>query len=95
MQKHTIYVPDQFAVSAREWAVLMAGGATLSPGHQGYWRSSDGKLYVDDITLVTVFEEGTEARDRITLMLFNNDEQTVAYETNGTPFLIAAPRLED
>lgn len=92
MQKHVVYTPDHLVESARNIAVSHAGGVTLSPGHQGYWQGSDGKLYVDDITLVVVFEEGTEARDQIVQMLFANDEQAVAYETNGTPNLISAPK---
>jgi len=88
MQKHVIYVPEQFAYCARDWAVELAGGATLSPGHQGYWRDDTGDVVLDRITLVTVFETGTEARDRIAQMLFNNGEQSVAYETNGTPHLV-------
>jgi hypothetical protein len=94
VQKHTIYVPDHLAERARDIAIAHAGGATLSPGHQGYWQAPDGKLYVDEITLVTVIEPETAARDLIVTMLFDSDEQAVAYETNGTPNIVGAPHGE-
>ena len=91
MNKHVVYVPAQHADSAASLAINLAGGVTLSPGHKGYWRGADGKVWADDITLATIFEAGVDTRDAITKFLFDCDEQAVAYETNGVPHLIDAP----
>jgi len=87
MIKHTVYVPAHLAEKARDIALAHAGGVTLSPGHQGYWRDDAGTLHVDDITLVTVFERLTPALDRIIALLLDSGEQSVAYEVGGIPFL--------
>lgn len=91
MQKHVVYVPDHLAYRARDIAITHAGGVTLSPGHQGYWMAPDGKLYVDEITMVTVIEPDTAARDLIVEMLFDFDEMAIVYETNGVPAFVTAP----
>ena len=92
MLKHVLYVPSQHEEDAREIALTRAGGCTLSAGHRGYWQGPYGVVHEDAITLVTVFEDGSDARDAVVKLLFDRGEQAVAYETNGVPHLIDAPR---
>lgn len=88
-QKHVVYVPAKLATDARQIAIEHAGGVTLSPGHEGCWVDDSGKLHVDDITLVTVFERAplNAALDRIIALLLDSGEQSVAFEVNGVPHL--------
>lgn len=89
MVKHTVYVPAALATRARDIALDHAGGVTLSPGHQGYWKDENGNLVLDEIVLVTVFEStrSTAALDRIIALLIDNGEQAVAYEVAGVPHI--------
>ena len=91
MLKHVLYVPAQHADSAASLAINLAGGVTLSHGHTGYWRAPDGDVVEEAITLATIFEDGSDARDAVAKLLFDRGEQAVAYETNGVPHLVSAP----
>jgi hypothetical protein len=87
MRKHVVYTPEGFVADAVRIALDGAGGATTSRGHSGYWLDADGSLHEDAITLVTVFEDGQLTRDRIIALLLQGGEKSVAYETDGVPYL--------
>lgn len=95
MQNHQIMVPSQFAAEAEDIACRIAGGCTAIPGARGLWYSSqERRVIADDITLLLVFEDGTQARDAIVDLLFQHGEQAVCYVTNGVPALVDAPVQE-
>lgn len=92
MQNHQIMVPVQFASQAAAIACRIAGGCTTIPGAKGLWRHPESRRVIaDDITLVLVFEDGTQARDAIVELLFRHGEEAVCYITNGVPALVSAP----
>lgn len=81
MLKHTIHVPPRHVPEARDIAVNLTGHALVSHGHQAYHRNDRGYLIADDVTLVTVHEEGAEARDRIIAYLADVGHDAAQCET--------------
>ena len=92
MHEHIVLVPQPFVEAAVALAVEIAGGCTVAAPAQGYWRNpATGQVERDVVHGVTVFEDGTAARDAIAAYLFRNHESCVAYKTDGVPVLVDAP----
>jgi len=56
--KVVLYFPDNHSdniAAAVDRIITIVGGCTVTPGNHGYWKDDTGKLYIDDITLITVF----------------------------------------
>lgn len=90
MKKHVIMVPAHTLDAVRSRVIDLAGGCTVGNESAGYWKDDTGKLHVDRIHPVTVYETANEARDAAVNILFDAGELAVAYETNGTPYLVNA-----
>lgn len=90
MRKHTIMVPAHTLDAVRARIIDIAGGCTVGPESDGYWKDDTGKIHIDRIHPVTVYETDTTARDTAVSMLHDAGELAVAYETDGVPAIVNA-----
>lgn len=82
MNELLVYVPAHLTDAVVELVLPAAGGATVSPGHIGYWLAPEGDVVKEPVTLVTVLSP-TDLTPEVVALLKRNGERAVAYRLNG------------
>lgn len=89
MDNLMLYIPTSLVPGLEAYVLQNLPGYTLIPGCKGVWHDDDGTRYVDDITLLQVFTDTTDAVvGNVSHFVLSNGEKSFLYTKNGVPHFI-------